>query len=120
GVDAERDVRGLLVDRDHDTAGGRVEPPLRVRVADLGDALAHELRNVDVDLGRDLPGDDDEAGRDQRLAGAATLGIAAQDGVEDGVGDLVRDLVGVAFGDGFGGEEELAHDARAETTGAAT
>ena len=70
GVDALRDVRRLLVDRDDDAARRRVEAPLGVRVADLRDALADELRDVDVDLGRDLAGDDDEAGRDQRLAGA--------------------------------------------------
>ena len=34
-VDAQRDVGRLLVDRDDDAAGVRVEPPLRVRVADL-------------------------------------------------------------------------------------
>jgi hypothetical protein len=34
-----------------------------VRVADLRDPLADELRDVDVDLSRDLPGHDHEAGR---------------------------------------------------------
>ena len=42
---------------------------------------------------RDLAGDDDEAGRDQRLAGDAAVRIVREDGVEDGVGDLVGDLV---------------------------
>ena len=76
-VDAQRDVRRLLVDRDDDAAGRRVETPLRVRVADLRDPLADELRDVDVRLGRDLARDDDEAGRDQRLAGDAALGSSA-------------------------------------------
>ena len=75
GIDALRDVRRLLVDRHDDAARRRVEAPLRVRVADVGDPLADELRDVDVDLGRDLARDDDESRRDQRLAGAATLWV---------------------------------------------
>ena len=50
-------------------------------------------------VGRDLAGDDDEARRDQRLAGDAPLGVVGEDGVEDGVRDLVGDLVRVALGD---------------------
>ena len=73
GVDALRDVRRLLVDRDHDTAGGRVEAPLRVRVADVADPLADDAGDVDVGLRRDLARDDDEAGRDQRLARDAAV-----------------------------------------------
>ena len=44
-------------------------------------------------VGRDLAGDDDEAGRDQRLAGDAPVRVVREDGVEDGVRDLVGDLV---------------------------
>ena len=112
-IDALRDVGRLLVERDDDTARRRVEAPLRVRVADLRDPLAHELGNVDVDVGGDLACDDDETGRDQRLAGNPALGILRQNGVEDGVRDLVGDLVGVSLGDGFRGEEELAGGHRA-------
>ena len=71
-VDALRDVGRLLVERDDHAARVGVEAELRARVADLADALAHEARNVDVGVRRDLAGDDDEAGRDQRLAGDAT------------------------------------------------
>ncbi len=74
-VDALRDVGRLLVERDDDAARLRVETELRARVPDLADALAHEARNVDVTLRRDLAGDDDEAGRDQRLAGDAALRV---------------------------------------------
>ena len=58
-------------------------------------------------VGRDLAGDDDEAGVDERLAGDAAVRVVAQDGVEDAVGDLVGDLVRVALGHGLGREEEL-------------
>ena len=108
GVDALRDVRRLLVDRDDDTAGVRVEAPLRVRVADLRDPVANDPRDVDVGLGRDLAGDDDEAGRDQRLAGDAAVDVVGEHGVEHRVRDLVGDLVGMTLGDGLRGEEKLA------------
>ena len=107
-VDALRDVGRLLVDRDEHAAGLGVESVLRTRVADLADALAHDARNVDVRLGRDLAADDDEAGGDERLAGDARLRILAQDCVEDGVRDLVGDLVRMPFGDGLGREGEGA------------
>ena len=77
-VDALRDVGRLLVDRDDDAARLGVEAVLRARVADVGDRLAHEPRDVDVRLGRDLARDDDEAGRDQRLAGDAARRIVAR------------------------------------------
>ena len=70
-VDALRDVGRLPVDRDDDAARLEVEAVLGARVADLGDAVADDRADVDVGLGRDLAGDDDEPGRDQRLAGDA-------------------------------------------------
>src|SRR5581483_110822 len=75
---------------------------------DLADALAHEPRYVDVRLGRDLAGDDHEAGRDQRLARDAAHRVVPEDGVEDGVRDLVGDLVRMALGDRLGCEGEGA------------
>ena len=82
GVDALRDVRRLLVDRDDDAAGGRVEAPLGVRVADLLELRSRRSRDVDVRLRRDLAGDDDEPGRDQRLAGDPAVDVVPEDGVE--------------------------------------
>ena len=107
-VHALGDVARLLVERDHDPAGVGVEAELAARVADQADPLAHEAGDVEVRVGGDLAGDDDEAGRDERLAGHAAERIFAQDGVEHDVGDLVRDLVGVTLGHGLGRELELA------------
>jgi len=107
-VHALRDVCGLLVDRDDDAAGLGVEAVFGSRVADLGDRLADEARDVDVRLGRDLTRDDDEAGRDQRLAGDAPRGVVREDGVENCIRDLVCDLVGMPLGDGLRGEREFA------------
>ena len=105
-VDALRDVGRLLVERDDHAARVGVEAELRARVADLADALAHEARDVDVRLRRDLAGDDDEAGRDQRLAGDAAHRVVGEHGVEHGVRDLVGDLVRMALGDRLGREGE--------------
>ena len=113
-VDALRDVRRLLVDRDHHAARLGVEAVLRARVADVRDRLADDRADVDVRLGGHLARDDHEAGRDERLAGDAPFGIVLQDGVEDGVGDLVGDLVGMPLGDGLGRELEGACAHRAE------
>jgi hypothetical protein len=41
-----------------------VEPVLGLVVADVADRLAHDRRDVDVDLRADLAADDDEAGVD--------------------------------------------------------
>ena len=107
-VDALRDVRRLLVERDDHAARVRVEAVLRAVVADLADLLADEPRDVDVGLGRDLARDDDETGGDERLAGDAPLRVVREDGVEDRVRDLVGHLVGMALGHRLGGEEECA------------
>ena len=66
-----------------------------------GDDAAHEALEIDVGLGRDFAGDDDQAGGGQRLAGDAAVGILVEAGVQDGVGNLVGDLVGMTFGDGL-------------------
>ena len=67
---------------------------------------------------RDLAGDDDEAGRDERLARDAAVGVVRQDGVEDGVRDLVGDLVGMPLGDRLGRElvRARAHGHRCNAT----
>ena len=106
-VDALRDVGRLLVDRVQHGARVGAEAEVGVGVADPADRLADDLLDVDVGRGRDLAGDDDEAGVDEGLAGDATRGVVAHDGVEDAVRDLVRDLVGVTLGDGLGREEVL-------------
>ena len=49
-VDTARDVGRLLLDRRHHPAGLAVQPELGVRVADVGDRVAHDLRDVDPAL----------------------------------------------------------------------
>ena len=105
-VDPLGDVGRLLVERDDHCARLGVEAVLGAGVADLGDPVANEPGDVDVCRGGDLARDDDEAGRHQRLARDAPVGVVGQDGVEDRVRDLVGDLVRVAFGDGLGGDRK--------------
>ena len=76
--DALRDVGRLRLDRREHAAGLVVEAHRRVGVADVFDHAACELAEVDHGLGRDLAGDDDEAGLAQRLAGDAALAIAGR------------------------------------------
>ena len=76
-VDALGDVRRLLVDRVEHRAGVGREAEVGVGVADLADRLAGDLLDVDVGVGRDLAGDDDQAGVDERLAGHAAVGVVA-------------------------------------------
>src|SRR6266511_6080256 len=107
-LDPLRDVGRLGIDCDDDAARVRVEAECRVRVADAANRLAHDVRDVDVRLRRDLAGDDDEARGDERLAGDAPLRVVAKHGVEDGVRDLVCDLVRMPFGDRLRREEKFA------------
>ena len=62
GVHAHGDVAGLLVDRRDHRAGIRVEAIQRIVVADGGHHAAHQRLEIDVSLGCDLTGNDDQAG----------------------------------------------------------
>ncbi len=105
-VHPARDVSRLLVDRHDDTARLEVEAVLRPRVADLGNPVAHHRTNVDVRLRRDLACDDDQPGRDERLARHSAVRVVGEDRVENRVRDLVGDLVGMALGHRLGRECE--------------
>ena len=104
-VHAHGDVGRLLVDGGDHAAGLVVEAVLGAGVADALDGVAHDRGQVRVGLGRDLAGDEGEAGGDHRLAGHPAVGVLGQDRVQDGVRDLVGDLVGVAFGHRLRSEE---------------
>jgi hypothetical protein len=108
-VDALRDVGALLPDGGADAAGGPVEPLRRAVVADGEHGVPHDLRDLDVRLGRHLTRDVHQAGRHHRLDGDAAAGVLPDHRVEDRVADLVRDLVGVTLGHGFGGEKASGH-----------
>src|SRR5207237_641121 len=60
----ERDVLGLFLDRRHDPARVAVDPELRVGVPDVEHGLADDARDVDVAIGGDLAGHQDQAGGD--------------------------------------------------------
>ena len=115
-VDALRDVGRLAADRDADAAGLAVEALAGGVVADLEDALAHQLRDVGVGRGGDLAGDVHLAGHDQRLDRDPAGRVLGQQRVEDRVADLVGDLVRVSFGDGLGREQATGHRATPERT----
>ncbi len=99
GVNALSDVSRLLVDAGDDGAGVGVEAVEGVVIADGGDDAADERLEVDVSLGGDFAGDDDQAGRGEGFGGDAAVGVLLQAGVQNGVRDLVGDFVGMAFSD---------------------
>ena len=108
-VDALRDVGALLVDRHDDTAGVAVEALVSVVVADLDDGLTCDLGDLHVGGRADLPGDDTQTRRDQRLARHAPVRILLQDRVEDRIADLVGHLVGVTLGHALGCKGPTSH-----------
>ncbi len=101
GVDAHRDVTRLLVDAGDDCAGVGVEAVERIVIADRGDHTANQRLKINVSLSGDLAGDDDQAGRRQRLASHTAVGIFFYAGVENRIGDLIGDLVRVTLGHRF-------------------
>ena len=97
GVDALRDVVGLLVERREHGAGVRVDAVFRAVVADAGQSVTHDLRQVDVGIGRDLTSDHGHARRDQRLTGHPRHRVFDEHGIEHSIRNLIGDLVGVPF-----------------------
>ena len=109
-VDALRDVGRLLRHQHVHEHLVRVEHVVVVDVADLADALARDLDEVELGLGRDLAADDHDVRLDVGFAGDAAELVLREAGVEDGVGNRVGDFVGMTFADGFRGEDvSVAH-----------
>ena len=71
--------------------------------------MTHDLRDLDVRLGRHLTGDVDETGGCHRLDSHARAGVGGKQRVEDRIGDTVTDLVGVTFSNGLRREKLLTH-----------
>ena len=103
-VDALRNVRGLLVERDEDAAGVGIEAVLGARVADFAHRLADDLRDVDVAVRRHLTDDVYLPRRHERLAGHAAIRVLSEDSIEDAVRDLVGHLVRMTLRDRFRGK----------------
>jgi hypothetical protein len=102
GVHAHGDIARLLIDAGDDGAGIGVEAIERVIVADRRHHSAHQGLEVNVCLGRDLTGDDHQAGGGKSFAGYTAEGVLREAGIEDRVGDLVGDLIGMPFGHRLG------------------
>ena len=66
-------------------------------VADGGDCAANQSLELDVRLGGDFSGDDDQSGGGQGFASHAAGRIFRQAGVEDGVRNLVGNFIGMAL-----------------------
>ena len=64
----------------------------------------------DVGVGGDLTGDDDEAGRHERLDRDPAVRVLGEQRVEHRVADLVGDLVGMTLGHGLGREQSTCQE----------
>ncbi len=78
GIYALGDVTGLLVDGGNDRAGIGVKPVDRIVVADGGHNAAYQSLEIDVGLGGDFAGDDNQAGSRQGFCGDAAVGVLLQ------------------------------------------
>jgi len=74
-IHAHGDVRALLVNGHHDSAGVVIETFDVVVVTDVLDYRTNQGGHRDVGLSGNLPGYQHEAGRQQGLAGYPTAGI---------------------------------------------
>jgi hypothetical protein len=104
-VDALGDVLRLLGEQQVDEHPIGVEHVIIVDVADLADALARDLLDVEARLGGDLAADNADVRFDVGLARDAAELVLREAGVEHRVGDRVGNLVGMAFADGFRRED---------------
>lgn len=100
-VDPAGDVGGLLVYGGEDGAGVGVKAVLGPGVPHLPHRLAHQVGDVHVPLGGDLPGHEDEPGGHQGLRRHPGLLVLGDEGVQDGVGDPVGQLIRVPLGNRF-------------------
>jgi len=99
GVDAHGDVARLLVDAGDHGAGVGIETVESVVVADGRNFAPDQSLKIDIGLGGDFAGDDDQSGGGQSLAGNAAGGIFDQAGVKDGIGNLIGNFIGMALSD---------------------
>ena len=97
GVNALRNVAGLLIDGGDDGAGVGVEAVKGVVIANGGDDAADQALEIDVSLGGDFAGNNHQACGRKSFGGYAAVGVLLQACVKDSVRDLVGYLVGMAF-----------------------
>ena len=108
-VDAHGDVRRLLIDGSHDSAGAVVKAIGGIGVADALHGAADDGGNVGVVAGGDLTHDRYHTGGGEGLTGHVGMGIAGQDVIQNSVRDLVTDFVRMSFGNRLRGEYAVAH-----------
>jgi hypothetical protein len=84
-IDPLRDIRRLLIQSVEHGARVSGEAEIGVDVPDLPDRLADDLLHVERRLGRDLTGNHDEPGVDERLARHPAIRILVEYGIEHSV-----------------------------------
>ena len=109
GINAHRDMGGLLVQQVGDFTGGVVKLVLLVPdILDRGAGNAvnrcHHLRQLGRVRQADLATNHHAVGGGKGFACDAGLGLDGQERVQHGVGNPVTQFIGVSFGNGFRGE----------------
>ena len=83
-------MSGLCLSIDTITAHVSATIPISViGVTHIANRAPHDVGVIHVRSRRDLAGNDRDAGRDQRLAGDAAVGILREEGIQTPVGNLV-------------------------------
>ena len=104
-VDTHGDIAGLLVDAGDHCAGIGVEPVEGIVITDGGDHTAHQRLEIDVSLGGNFAGDNNQAGCGQSLTGHTAVNVFFQAGIENRVGNLIGDLIRMPFRYRFRGKQ---------------
>ena len=94
-----------------DAAGVGVEAALR-GVADVGDDVSRDPRDIDTGVRDGVDGQEDQAGRDRALRRNFGAGVLKEKRVHDRVRDLIADLVRVTSRHGFRREDRSSSHVR--------
>ena len=108
-VHAHRDIRRLLIQRDKDRAGVRIEAFAGIVIADLPDRIADNLLIIYNSLGRDLAGHQDKTCAGSSLACHTAHGILCHAGIQNRIGYSIADFVGMSFCHRLRRENVLLH-----------
>ena len=108
-IDALRDVGRLLVVGHHHAAALVIKADIGIGITDALDGFARHLCVIDARTGGDLAGEYDKAGVCQRFGGNAAIFVLRENGIKHGIGNGIRNFIGMAFGNGFGGKQEITH-----------
>ena len=108
-VYAHGNIRGLLVDGDHNAAGIAVEAVFSPVIADLADRLADDLLDVHICVGGDLTHDHHKACGGAGLTCHTAHGVLLHQCVQDRIRDRVAHFIRMSLCYGLRCKKSLFH-----------